>query len=169
MHHTRYPSRITLRRPVAIALIALLAVAALVGCTDQSRTAPPLSQQPPPSGMPNSEPLRPPLPVDAAYQSSVEDTVAARLHSTTAAVARQLRAQRNSTLMNLAKPLGFAQDQLSAAIATGFKKATADAARRHRLTQMQASQLAQFWNAQQDAGLITEASYWFLNDNVASG
>ena len=149
----------------AIAVISLVAVAACAGCTHQ-RMSQSQREQPPPTGIPTAPPLTPPQPVDATYRADVERIIAARLHLTVPQITQQLRTQPNSTLMNLTKPLGLAQDQLSAIIVSAFTTADNDAANTRGLTAAQADQLTRYWSSQPDADLITEASYWYLHDQA---
>jgi hypothetical protein len=148
-----------------------VAVAVLAGCTALTACASAshhdvVRQQPPPSGMPSAEPLHPPEPVSTTYRSDTERTIAGRLHTTPDAIARQLHAQPGSTLLNLAKPLGFAQDQLGAVVLAGLDDATGTALRDAALTTDQAARETQFWHAQLASSLITETSYWFLQSNT---
>ena len=161
MPFSNHLPKLSLRR--AIAVITMMALAALAGCAHQ-RTSEPLREQPPPAGAPTSQPLTPPQPIDAAYKADVERVVAARLHLTVAQITQQLRAQPNSTLMNLAKPLGLAQDQLSTIIVSAFTTADNDTANARHRTAAQADQLTRYWSSQSDASLISEASYWYLHD-----
>jgi hypothetical protein len=163
---TNHLAQISPRR--AIAVITLIALAALAGCTHQ-RPSQSLREEPPPTGVPSSQPLAPPEPVDAAYRADVERIVATRLHLTVPDITHQLRAQPNSTLMNLAKPLGLAQDQLSATIASAFATADNDATLTRHLTTAQADQLTRYWSSQPDASRITEVSYWYLHDQTPTG
>ena len=145
-----------------IAAIAIVGLAAFSGCSHH-RTAQPPSQTPPPRGIPNAEPLAPPAEVDSAYKTAVESIIAERLHLTIATITQQLRAQPDATLMNLAKPAGLAQDQLSTLIVSAFNTADDNTVRAGHLTQPQADQLTRYWTSQTDASLITEASYWYLH------
>jgi hypothetical protein len=92
--------------------------------------------------------------------------IASRLHTSVAAIDQQLRSQPNSTLLNLAKPAGLAQDQLAAVITSALNNATTDAEQTGHLTVAQAVQLTHYWNSQSTPRLITEASYWYLHDPV---
>jgi hypothetical protein len=148
------------------ALIGLIALATLAGCA-QHRTPQPLNLPPDPSGVPSTEPLQPPVPLDATYHADVENVVASRLHTSVAAIDQQLRAQSNSTLLIVAKPAGLAQDQLAASIISALEIATSDAQQTGRLSVAQAAQLTHYWNSQSTPNLITETSYWYLHDHVS--
>src|SRR3974390_959477 len=154
-------------KPIRAALIGLIAVAALAGCA-QHGTSQPLNLPPPPSGVPSTEPLAPPVPLDATYRTDLENVIASRLHTSVPAIHQQLGGQPNSTLLILAQPAGLAQDQLAALITSALNRATSDAERTGHLTATQAAQLTQYWNSQSTPNLITEASYWYLHDPVAA-
>jgi hypothetical protein len=155
-------------KTIRAALIGLIALATLAGCAHH-RTPQPLNMPPSPSGVPSTEPLVPPVPLDASYHRDFENVVASRLHTSVAAIDQQLREHPDSTLQILAKPAGLAQDQLAALITFALKNVTNNAAQKGRLTVAQAAQLSQYWNSQSTGNLITEASYWYLHDAVGPG
>jgi hypothetical protein len=92
----------------------------------------------------------------------VEVAVASRLHLTRAAVASQLRAAPGSTLMNLAKPLGIAEDQLAAAIRRELNRTAGTAVQSGTWTSRQAGDEKRFWASQPAGSLITEISAWYI-------
>jgi hypothetical protein len=155
-------------KPIPVALIGLIALATLAGCA-QHGTTHPLNLPPPPSGVPSTEPLVPPVPLDATYHRDFENVVASRLHTSVAAIDQQLRTQPNSTLLILAKPAGLAQDQLATLITFALNNVTSDAVQTGHLTVPQAAQLTHYRNSQSTPNLITEASYWYLHDPVGPG
>jgi hypothetical protein len=64
--------------------------------------------------------------------------------------------------MNIAKPLGVAQDALGRIVLTSLDNAADSAARSGRWDALAATRQKQYWNAQDPASLIAQASQWFL-------
>jgi hypothetical protein len=118
----------------------------------------------PPATLPLQAPLNPPAAVDAAFRTDVERGIATRLRLTPAAIGNQLRAESGATLLNLAKPLGLAQDQLGSLVSDSLRDATTRAAQAGRLTPDQAASDERYWTAQDDGSLVSEASFWFVHD-----
>ena len=83
--------------------------------------------------------------------------------STRAWHAAGLRATPGSTLMNLAKPLGLAQDDLGLIIIASLDRAADSEARSGRWTTAQAGAEERYWTAQSPGSLITEVSAWFAS------
>lgn len=151
------------RSPLARSTVIALALTAAVtacGHTDQRATA----GTAPPATLPSQAPLNPPGPLDAAYRSDVERNIAAHLHLTPTAITSKLRAEPGATLLNLAKPLGLAQDQLASVVSSSLRDATGRAVQTERLTAQQGANEQQYWSAQDDGTLVSEVSYWFVHD-----
>jgi hypothetical protein len=147
------------RRLGACAVLALaLATGALAGCAS-SRA--PEAAQPPPQPVSSTPALTPPIAADAPYRGRVEAGVAGRLHLTPATIAARLRATPGSTLMNLAKPLGLAQDELGPIIIASLDHAADSEARSGRWTAAQADEEKRYWTSRSPGSLITEVSAWF--------
>ncbi len=152
------------RRPgarVALALALACVTAALAGCG--SGRAQDAAQPPPPQPVSSTPALTPPIAADARYRDRVEADVAARLHLAPATIAAQLRATPGSTLMNLAKPLGLAEDDLGPIIIASLDRAADAEARSGRWTAAQAVAERRYWTAQSPGKLITEVSAWFAS------
>jgi hypothetical protein len=148
------------RRLGACAALALACItAALAGCS--SSRAHDAVQPPPPQPVSSTPALTPPIAADARYRGRVEAGVAARLHLTPATIAARLRATPGSTLMNLAKPLGLAEDGLGPIIVASLDDAAGAEARSGRWTAAQAGAEKRYWTAQSPGSLITEVSAWF--------
>ena len=150
------------RRSVIHAALALACVtAALAGCGSSrpQDAALPLPPQP----MSSTPALTPPVAADARYRGRVEADVAARLHLAPTTITAQLRATPRSTLMNLAKPLGLAEDDLGPIIITSLDHAADAEARSGRWTVAQAGAERRYWTAQPPGKLITEVSAWFAS------
>ena len=142
----------------ALALACL--TGALAGCAS-SRA--PEAAQPPPQPVSFTPALTPPIAADARYRGRVETGVADHLHLTPATIAAQLRATPGSTLMNLAKPLGLAEDGLGPIIVASLDDAAGAEARSGRWTAAQAGAERRYWTAQSPGKLITEVSAWFAS------
>jgi hypothetical protein len=140
----------------ALALACL--TAALAGCASSHAQD---AAQPPPQPVSSSPALTPPIAADARYRGRVEAGVADRLHLTPAAIEIQLRATPGSTLMNLAKPLGLAQDELGPIIIASLDHAADSQARSGRWTAAQADEEKRYWTSRSPGSLITEVSAWF--------
>lgn len=136
-------------------LLALAAVLAVSACGTHRSAA----GNPPPPAV-DSSPLAPPVALDADYRKTVEDGVAAALHSTPSQLSAQLRADPRLTLMSLAKPAGIAQDRLAAAILSALKDAADAEIRWGRWTAEQSDREKQYWNTQRQPDLISEVSRW---------
>jgi hypothetical protein len=148
------------RRPGACAALALACVtAALAGCA--SSRAQDAVQPPPPQPVSSTPALTPPIAADARYRDRVDAGVAARLHLAPATIAARLRATPGSTLMNLAKPLGLAQDGLGPIIVASLDDAAGAEVRSGRWTAAEAGAEKRYWTAQPPGSLITEVSAWF--------
>ena len=148
------------RRLGARAVLALAcATGALAGCA--SSRAQDAAQPPPPQPVSSTPALTPPITADARYRGRVEADVAARLHLAPATIAAQLRATPGLTLMNLAKPLGLAQDGLGPIIVASLDDAAGAEARSGRWTAAQAGAEKRYWTEQPPGSLITEVSTWF--------
>jgi hypothetical protein len=144
---------------VALALALALATGALAGCAGGG--AHDAVQPPPPQPVSSTPALTPPIAADARYRGRVEADVAARLHLPAATIAARLRATPGSTLMNLAKPLGLAQDGLGPIIVASLDDAAGAEARSGNWTAAQAATEQRYWTAQAPGSLITEVSAWF--------
>lgn len=107
--------------------------------------------------------LRPPLAPDRLYRQAVEAGVARRLHTPLTEIESQLRSAPGSTLMDLAKPLGFAQDQLGAVVLASLDDAADAAVRSGRWTPAGAREERRYWTAQPAPSLIAEISRWLVN------
>jgi hypothetical protein len=148
-------------RPLTVALLVLLAVSLLAGCGRSGFTAGARPPAPPP--LVSSRPaLVPPVTADTHYRHIVEARIAARLRLSTRAIRAQFRADPGSTLMNLAKPLGLAEDQLAATVTAALNHAADAAVQSGTWTARQARDEKRFWKAQPVDSLITEISEWYL-------
>ena len=148
------------RRLGARAVLALAcATGALAGCA--SSRAQDAAQPPPPQPVSSTPALTPPIATDARYRGRVEADVADRLHLTPATIAAWLRATPGSTLMNLAKPLGLAQDELGPIIIASLDHAADSEAHSGRWTAAQADAERRYWTSRSPGSLITEVSAWF--------
>jgi hypothetical protein len=147
------------RRCPAIAAAGALAVAVLVAGCSASAHRVAVDHQPPPNV--SAAVPRAPVSLGPDYQAAVTDVVATTMKLSTTRIKADLAAQPDSTLMNLAKPLGFAQDALAASIRSALSAATAAQVRSGTWTPSQAAQLTTFWTAQTDPSLITRISQWF--------
>ena len=147
------------RRLGACAAVALaLATGALAGCaSSRAQDAVHLPPQP----VSSTPALTPPIAADARYRGRVEAGVAARLHLAPATIAARLRATPGSTLMNLAKPLGLAQDELGPIIIASLDHAEDSEAHSGRWTAAQADAEKRYWTSRSPGSLITEVSAWF--------
>jgi len=142
----------------ALALACL--TGALAGCAS-SRA--PDAAQPPPQPVSSTPALTPPIAADARYRGRVEAGVADHLHLTPATIAARLRATPGSTLMNLAKPLGLAQDELGPIIIASLDHAADSEAHSGRWTAAQAGAEKRYWTSRSPGSLITEVSAWFAS------
>ena len=140
----------------ALALACL--TGALAGCAS-SRA--PEAAQPPPQPVSFTPALTPPIAADARYRGRVETGVADHLHLTPATIAARLRATPGSTLMNLAKPLGLAQDELGPIIIASLDHAADSEAHSGRWTAAEAGAERRYWTSRSPGNLITEVSAWF--------
>ena len=129
----------------------------LVGCSGSPPHAG-VNQQPPPTV---SALRAAPLTLDPDYQGAVMHDVATSLNRSTTQIRAQLAVQPGSTLMNVAKPLGVAEDALARNLRSALSSATATRVRSGAWTPSQATQLTSFWTAQPDPDLITRISQWF--------
>jgi hypothetical protein len=143
------------------AFIALLsgAVVLLPTTCGIFRADSPVGEQPVPTA--SAPALQPPLAIGAKYRSAVVLAVATDLGLTSAQIRTDLLDHPDSTLMNLAKPRGLAQDQLAGRIRTALTAATAQQVRSAVWTHAQAAQLNQFGASQADPSLISQVSQWF--------
>jgi hypothetical protein len=146
---------------LAVAVLIVPALAVLAGCGHSDSSPAPRAPAPPP--LVSSRPvLAPPVTPGTRYRHLVEDEIAARLHLTLAAAAAQLRAAPGSTLMNLAKPNGLAEDQLASIILSTLNHADTQAVQSGAWTAIQAQDEKQFWASQPIDSLITGISEWYL-------
>jgi hypothetical protein len=102
----------------------------------------------------------PPVAIPGGYRDAALRSVAARLHTTVAALRSGLATTPAATLMTLAKPLGFAQDQLAATVRAGLTDATGAEVGSGSWTAMQAAQVSAFWRSIPDDALIAQVSQW---------
>jgi hypothetical protein len=64
--------------------------------------------------------------------------------------------------MNLAKPLGLAEDQLGRIVLSSLNHAADAAVQSGRWTSRQGREEKRFWRSQSAASLITEVSAWYV-------
>jgi hypothetical protein len=133
---------------------AFAGTAASCGTTQRAGTALPSA----PSA--SSPALHPPIAVSASFQHDVEASIAGHLHSTLASLHTQLAATPDSTLMNLAKPLGLAEDQLAAIVRSSMAGATDASVRTGRWSHAQGAREKRYWATCADPVLIAEVSHW---------
>ncbi|GAC1426241.1 MAG: hypothetical protein NVSMB62_23680 [Acidobacteriaceae bacterium] len=150
------------RRRYSPALLGLPVLLWMAGCEQHAATSHTGTLAPPPPPISSLRSVSAPPPVDAGYRRQVEAAVATQLHLTRAAVTSQLRAAPGSTLMNLAKPLGIAEDQLALAIRDDLNHAADAAVQSGTWTSRQAEAEKRFWASQPPGSLITEISAWYL-------
>jgi hypothetical protein len=96
------------------------------------------------------------------YRRAVEIEVAARIHLTRKTITSRLRATPGSTLMNLAKPLGLAEDQLGRIVLSSLNHAAASGIQSGGWTVRQAREEKRFWKTQPAGSVITEVSAWYV-------
>jgi hypothetical protein len=144
-----------------LALLALPVLLALFGYRGSASPAQ-ASLPPPPLAVSSRFALSPPVPVDTRYRRSVEVEVAARIHLSRKTITSRLRATPGSTLMNLAKPLGLAEDQLGRIVLSSLNHAADTAVQSGRWTSRQAREEKRFWRSQSAASLIAEVSAWYV-------
>jgi hypothetical protein len=142
---------------------ALLAAGVIVlsGCGASARSTADLSPRPA-----SPSPLHPPLAISGSYRRAVETAITQSLHTPLGELQSQLRSQiraaPGSDLMSLAKPLGFAQDQLGAIVLAGLDHAADAAVRSGRWTPAGARKEKRYWTAQPTPSLIAEVSRWIV-------
>jgi hypothetical protein len=144
------------------AATAIIAVAAIIlsACgagTPSTASRPPQRPASPPQ-------LHPPLGTGRAYRRAVEVAIARALHTPLGELQSKLRSQvvaaPGSDLMGLAKPLGFAQDQLGRIVLASLDQAADAAVRSGRWTPNGARKEKRYWKAQPAPRLIAEVSRW---------
>jgi hypothetical protein len=144
------------------ALLAVSVTVVLSGCGASPRSTVDRRPQPPAS----PSPLRPPLAVDRAYRDAVGISIARDLDVPLGELKLQLRslvrAAPGSDLMSLAKPLGFAQDQLGAIVLASLNRAADAAVRSRRWVPAGARKEKRYWTSQPAPSLIAEASRWLV-------
>ena len=141
-------------------LVGLVVLAAVLALTlGIARTDTAGSPLPPPPNA-NAAPLHPPIAADAAYQRRAETAVASDLHSPLAQLRSQLSATPGLSLMNLSKPLGFAEDQLAKVVRASLDSAADANVRAGRWSRAAAAKETSYWNLQSDPALISEISRW---------
>lgn len=147
-------------------LCALL-VASTAGALTACGTSRPPTVAQTPAPVASAPRLHPPRTANLAYRRAVETDIARRLHTPLADLESQLRSQvraaPGSTLMTLAKPLGFAQDQLGTIVLASLDDAADAAVRSGRWTPTGARKEKRYWTAQPAPSLITEVTRWFVN------
>jgi hypothetical protein len=138
-------------------LLLLVCMAARLAACGATGRAPPAPAPDPPGA-----PMHPPIAVDPPYRSAVEARIARMLHTSPADVRSKLSASPSSTLMNLAKPLGLAQDQLGAIVVRSLGDAARAAVRSGRRPPSAARKEQRYWEAQSAPSLIAEVSRWIV-------
>ena len=150
------------RRPSVVRSIALglviVTVVAGVGACSGSRGPDATDQQAPPSA--SGAPLTPPIEPPSIYRTAVTTSVVNAFHARPDEMRSELQREPGATLMNLAKPLGIGQDQLTTILLTALKDAGDARVAAHAWTTQQAALEQQFWAAQSEGGLIAEISRW---------
>jgi len=137
----------------------LVAVGGLLGCGGDPATS---ALAPPPPPLTSFTPLAPPFPVDSTYEADVEGGVASALHLGRNTITAELRSSPGSTLMNLAKPRGIAEDSLDAIILRSLGKAADSEVRAGRWSARDADEETGYWQSQSVPDLISEVTGWFV-------
>ena len=141
-----------------LGLITVTVIAALSAC-GESRIADATDHPAPPAA--SSAPLSPPIEPPSTYRTAVTTSIVNALHGSPDEITSELQGEPGATLMNIAKPLGIDQDQLTQIVLSALKDAGDARVAAHAWTAQQASQEQQFWVAQSEGGLIAEISRWF--------
>lgn len=142
------------RLPLILFASLTAAIVAACGTTGQA------GRSLPPAPSASSPALHPPIAVSASFQHDVEASIAGHLHSTLASLHTQLAATPDSTLMNLAKPLGLAEDQLATIVRSSMDGATDASVRTGRWSHAQGAREKRYWATCGDPALIAEVSHW---------
>jgi len=146
------------RMAQVVGLILALSVAVLAGCDAQPSARSTTIEQPPANVA--DAPLAPPISPDAAYRARVVGQIADALQQDSGQLAAALRADAQSTLMSLAKPLGVAQDRLAQIALTALDEAADAYGQAGTWSAQQVTAEKAYWGSRSQGPLISEVSRW---------